>query len=135
MFYDTERKFFIKKGSTLPVLKYPIRQHLLERYDITDDMMENVAITFSMINEDTGIYHVANVEAQLIINNNRSKYPDEVKYTLVYNLSEKETKNIGLFKGEFKLDFLGNNCGKITLPDNDYITIVISDSITKTTVI
>jgi len=135
MFYNTERKFFIKKNSTLPVLKYPLNQHLLERYDIAEDMLDDVAITFSMINEDTGIYHIANVEAQLIINENRPLYPDEVKYTLTYQFTEKQTSIVGLFRGEFKLDFLGENCGKITIPNNDKIIILISDSITKTTVI
>jgi len=37
--------------------------------------------------------------------------------------------------GEFKLDFLGQGCGKLTLPVDSQINIVISDSITKTTVI
>ena len=136
MFYDTERKFFIKKNSTLPVLKYPLRQHLMERYDITDEMMEDVGVTFSMINEDTGVYQIANVEAQLIINDDRALYPDEVKYTLTYQFNEKQTSKVGLYRGEFKLDFLGdNNCGKITIPNDNKIIIIISDSITKTTVI
>ena len=135
MFYNTERKFFIKKNSTLPVLKYPLNQHLLERYDITNEMMGDVAVTFSMINEDTGIYYIANVEAQLIISNDRPMYPDEVKYTLAYQFNVKETSKIGLFRGEFKLDFLGENCGKITIPTDGKIVILISDSITKTTVV
>ena len=135
MFYNTERKFYIKKNSTLPVLKYPLRQNILEEYDITDDMMENVAVTFSMINEDTGIYHIANVEAKLIINEDRGVYPDEIKYTLAYQFSEKETSKIGLFRGDFKLDFLGENCGKISIPTDDDIIIIISNSYTKTTVI
>ena len=98
-------------------------------------MMENVAITFSMINEDTGIYQIANVEAQLIVNDDRGVYPDEVKYTLTYQFSEKETSKIGLFRGDFKMDFLGENCGKISIPTDDDIIIIISDSYTKTTVI
>jgi len=135
MIYNIERKFFIKKNSTLPVLKYPLDQHLLERYDITDEMLGNVAVTFSMINEDTGIYHIANVEAQLIINNDRAKYPDETKYTLAYQFTEKQTSKVGLYRGDFKIDFLGENCGKITIPDDNDIIIIVSDSYTKTTVI
>jgi hypothetical protein len=138
MDYSTFRlnDFFIKKDSTLPELKYPLIQHIREKYRITDDMLENVAITFSMTDADTGIYRIANVPASLIINNDRPEFPDEVKYTLVYKFRLKDTRKVGRYLGEFKLDFLGENeCGKITLPTEGYINIIISDSITKTTVI
>lgn len=127
--------FFIKKDSTLPLLKYPLTQEVLEQYDITEDMLENCAVTFSMIDANTGIYRIANVAGNLVINNNRPEYPDEVKYTLTYKFKINNTKKTGRFIGEFKLDFLGANCGKITLPNNDKINIIIDNSITKTKVI
>ena len=127
--------FFIKKDSTLPVLKYPLTQHTREQYDITDDMLENVAVTFSMIEADSGNYRIANVAGNLVVNNNRPEYPDEVTYTLTYNFKLPQTRKPGRYFGEFKLDFLGENCGKITLPTQNQINIQISDGITKTTVI
>jgi len=127
--------FFIKKDSTLPVLKYPLTQHTMEQYDITPDMLENVAITFSMIDANNGLYRVANVAGSLVVNNNRPEYPDEVKYTLTYKFKLSQTAKSGRYLGEFKLDFLGENCGKITLPTQNQINIQISDGITKTTVI
>lgn len=128
--------FFIKKDSTLPELKYPLIQQLREQYDITDDMLENVAVTFSMIEADSGLYRIANVAASLVINNDREKYPDEEKYTLVYRFKLPQTARTGRYLGEFKLDFLGDECGgKITLPTQGQINIIISDGITKTTVI
>ena len=127
--------FFIKKDSTLPVLKYPLTQHTMEQYDITPDMLENVAVTFSMIEADSGLYRIANVAGNLVINNNRPDYPDEVQYTLTYQFKLSQTSKAGRYLGEFKLDFLGENCGKITLPTQNQINIQISDSTTKTTVI
>jgi len=127
--------FFIKKDSTLPVLKYPLTQHTMEQYDITPDMLENVAVTFSMIEADSGLYRIANVAGNLVINNNRPDYPDEVQYTLTYQFKLPQTAKAGRYFGEFKLDFLGENCGKITLPTQNQINIQISDSTTKTTVI
>jgi len=128
--------FFIKKDSTLPELKYPLTQHTMEQYDITPDMLENVAVTTSMINTNTGIYRIANAAGNLVINNNRSEYPDEVQYTLTYRFKLSQTAKAGRYQAEFVIDFLGNeNCGKIKLPVNGYINIIISDSITKTTVI
>jgi hypothetical protein len=131
----TNRNFFIKQNSTLPEIKFALTQFIREKYDITDEMLENVAVTFSMIDEETGLYRIANVPANLDIVTDLDEYPDEVKYTLSYRFKLSQTKKPGRFRGEFKLDFLGDNCGKITLPTEDVINIIISSSITKTTVI
>jgi hypothetical protein len=127
--------FFIKKDSTLPELKYPLTQHTMEQYDITKDMLENCAVTFSMIEADSGLYRIANVAANLVVNNNRPEYPDELQYTLMYRFKLPQTRKGGRYYGELTIDFLGQNCCKIKFPVNGYINIMISDSITKTTVI
>ena len=127
--------FYIKKDSTLPELKYPLTQKIREEYDITDDMLENIAVTFSMIDADTGLYRIANVPASIVFNTDRPQFPDELLYTLVYRFKLSQTSRVGRYNGEFKLDFLGQGCGKLTLPVDNQINIVISDSITKTTVV
>jgi len=127
--------FFIKKDSTLPELKYPLVQQIREQYDISDDMLENVAVTFSMIDADTGLYRIANVAGNLNVISDPASRPDEEKYTLAYRFRLSDTRKTGRYLVEFKLDFLGENCGKITLPTQNQINIVISDGITKTTVI
>ena len=129
--------FFIKKDSTLPELKYPLIQQVREKYNITDDMLENCAVTFSMIDAETGLYKIANVSASLVINYDRLGKPSEEKYTFLYKFKLKDTRKAGRFLGEFAIDFLGEQigCGKLTLPVETKINITISDSITKTTVI
>jgi len=127
--------FFIKKDSTLPELKYPLTQHTMEQYDITPDLLENVAVTFSMIDADTGLYRIANVPANMVINRARPQFPDELEYTLTYRFKLSQTSKTGRYLGEFKLDFMGQGCGKLTLPVDSQVNIIISDSITKTTVI
>jgi len=129
------KNFFIKKDSTLPELKYPLLQQVRQQYDITDDMLDNVAITFSMINTETGRYRIANVPASLVINTNRELFPDEEKYTLTYKFKSTQTAKSGRYSGEFAIDFLGDECGQIKLPVDGQINIVITDTITKTTVI
>ena len=126
---------FIKKNSTLPEIKFPLEQWMMEKLDITHEMMTNVAVTFSMVDANSGNYRIANREGKLIIVNNIYEKLDETIYTLAIKLKLKDTKKDGLFHGEFKLDFLGDNCGKITLPTDDIIQIVIGDSITKTSVV
>lgn len=129
--------FNIKQNSTLPILKYPLYQKIREVYDITDDMLKNIAITFSMFDRDSGRYIIANNSANMVINRDKNNYLDETEYTLVYKFNKQETTDVGIFSGEFCLDFIGeySECGKIKLPLNDFITINITNSITKTTII
>lgn len=134
--YNSRPTFFIKKNSTLPKLKFALSEYLMLRYDITDEMLENCAVTFSMQDSESGVYKIANKAADLVVNTDFANNPDEDKYNLVYKFSLAETSKPGIFAGEFKVDFLGENqCGKITFPATEKLTIVIQDSITKTTVI
>jgi hypothetical protein len=126
---------FLKKNSTLPEIKFPLEQWMMEKLDITHEMMTNVAVTFSMVDANSGNYRIANREGKLQILDCVYERLDETIYTLAIKLKLKDTKKDGLFHGEFKLDFLGDNCGKITLPTDDIIQIVIGDSITKTSVV
>ncbi len=128
--------FLIKKNSTLALIEFPITQVLAEKYNLTDDMLKNCAVTFSMFDSNNNTYKIANKEAILSIVIKDYFLMDEAKYTLQYPLTLKDTNKTGVFIGEFKVDFLGiGNCGKITLPVDTEIQIIIKDSITKTTVI
>ena len=131
--YST-RDFFIKKDSTLPEIKYEIDYFTMQKYNITSDMLENCAVTFSMI-DDKGLYRIANSEAKLEMTKEKPDYPNETLYTLAYKFKRKDTKKAGIYNGELCIDFLGNNCGKIKFPIDGYINIIISDSVTKTDVI
>jgi hypothetical protein len=127
--------FFIKKDSTLPELEYHLTQKIMEEYDITTDMLDNVAVTFSMIDAETGLYRIANAPANIEYKRLRPQYPDDYIYELSYRFKLSQTSKPGRFLGEFVCDFLGENCGKIKFPVDGQINITISDSITKTTVI
>jgi hypothetical protein len=128
--------FFIRKNSTLPVLKYPLSSRIRKKYGITDEMFENVAVTFSMVNADTGIYKIANTSASIDLNDDRYSRENQEKFVLQYMFKEYQTNESGRFLGEFAVDFLGPvGCGKIKFPVDGDISIVISDSITKTTVV
>lgn len=126
--------FFIKKNSTLPMLKYAMSEWLMQKYSITEDMLDDCAITFSMYDVTNDVYRIANKAAKLIINDDRLHSPEEEKYTLAYKFSIADTSKPGEFDAEFKVDFLGDHCGKITFPINEKIRVSIQDSLTKTTV-
>ncbi len=127
--------FFIKQNSTLPELKFPLTQKIREKYGITEDMLENVAITFSMIDAETSLYQIANVGADIVFNKDPHNDHVDEEYTLVYRFSVNDTRRAGRYMGEFKIDFLYPGlCGKITLPNGEDINIIIDGSITKTSI-
>jgi hypothetical protein len=128
--------FFIKQHSTLPILKYPLPEKLLKKHNINNNMFKNVAITFSMVNQDTGTYVIANTSADLEINDDRIKRDGGEQYVLIYKFKEHQTKTVGNYFGEFVVDFLGETgCGKIKFPITETLNIFVLGSITKTTVI
>jgi hypothetical protein len=43
-------------------------------------MLENVAVTFSMVDSETGLFRIANTPANLVISRNREANPDEEIY-------------------------------------------------------
>ena len=131
------KPIFVKKDSTFPEVNFSLSQDLREKLDITNDMMENVAVTFSMIDAETGIYRIANKEAKITIKKNIYQHLDDNLYELKYRFTEKDTSKIGIFFGEFVIDFLDENfgCGKLKLPLDGFINIIIQDSITKTTIL
>jgi hypothetical protein len=94
-------------------------------------MMENVAITFSMYDKKYDIYKIANSSGDLKMTKNAVSDLDESCYTLQYCFKLKDTNETGVFIGEFVIDFLGENCGKIKLPNGDDLQIIIKNSITK----
>ena len=128
--------FFIKKNSSLPLLIFELSDSILNRYNITDDMLENCAVTFSMINSETGVFKIANVPAKLNIETPNKSFTEFKKYNIYYQFRTKDTNKIGNYEAEFVIDFLGScNFGKLKLPVDDKIIVVVSDSITKTDVI
>jgi len=129
--YFNNKTFLVKRNSTYPLIKFPLVQYIREKYDITHEMLQNCAVTFSMFNEETGLYKVANVAGDLVIYEDEYQFLDEPTYVLQYALKSKDTTEIGVFSAEFKLTFLGDNCGIITLPSDQKITIIIQPSITK----
>jgi len=129
--------FFISKNSTKPTLRYELNDKILAKYDITSEMLDNCAVTFSMVDEN-GVYKIANKAGTLMINTLQDEFTffDNNKYTLAYNFTLSDTNKAGIYEGEFKVDFLGDaGCGKFTFPVTEMINIYIQDSTTKTSVV
>ena len=123
----------IKKGGTFPLIQYNLNDYILKKYNITESMLQNVAVTFSMRNENG--YRVANQAGSLIINDGSYEELGDAKYMLSFKLNEYQTSKTGLYDGEFVIDFLDDSGFKLKLPTSGYISISITDSITNTSIL
>ena len=125
-------KFFIKRYSTLPNLEIDL-EDISKKYGIKPDHWESCAVTFSMYDKNLNIYRIANNTADLITKDRIINFGDLYNYYLSYKFTKKDTSKVGEYIGEFKVDFLGtHDIGKITIPIDEDIEIIIKDSITKT---
>lgn len=128
-------RFFIKRYSTLPYLEIDL-EDISKKYGIKSDHWESCAVTFSMYDKKSNVYRIANKHADLFTKDRVLNFGDPYNYYLRYRFTEKDTSNFGEFLGEFKIDFLGTHeLGKITIPVDGQIDIIIKDSITRTTVV
>lgn len=131
--------FFIKKNSTLPILKMRLVRDGRNDFHHFWEMMENSAITFSMKNTKNGVYKIANVAGEVVeklINIGLT----EIEYYIAYRFQPEDTNEIGIFVGEFSIKFFDtaqNNIeiGDLKVPIKDTLYIHVLDSFTVSTVI
>jgi hypothetical protein len=128
------QNFFIKKNSQLPILQLKIINDGRNDYKKIFQELENAAITFSMINYETGRYKVFNQPALLIPVDNDSCLVGQQEYYLGYKFKKKEVNTAGVYKGEFKIDFFSDNTSLI-VPIYEELFINISDSFVNSTII
>lgn len=118
-------EFFIRKNSTLPIIKVQIIKDGRVDFREFDELTNNSTITFSMRDEETNRYYVANKAAQIMVKESNGDSPD-IDYYVYYQLSSHETRKPGGYIGEFKIT---NNQGEITLPLREKLVINVRDSI------
>jgi hypothetical protein len=124
-------KFFINQHSDLPYLSISLID-IGEKYNITSNDFENAVATFSMYNVKNNQFIIANEEAEIYAQKRIIIIDEENNYYVRYKFTTDQTQNIGEFIGEFKINFLNNNCGTLTVPIDEKLNIIIKRSITKT---
>lgn len=131
--------FFIRKNSTLPILKMKLVQDGRNDFRHFWRMMENSTITFSMKNSKNGVYKVANEAGFLIAAPSINGNADQ-GYFIGYQFNTEDTNETGVFMGEFNITFLdmeNNNSeiGDLKVPIREDLYIHILDSFTFSEVI
>jgi hypothetical protein len=113
--------FYIKKKATLPKLKMMVMRDGRSDYHHLDNLSGST-ILFTMLNTETGILKIASKPAQIITGYSET---NEIEYYVQYNFTPNDTKNVGVFKGQFSLK---NDDGEIILPLKEDIRVFVQES-------
>lgn len=124
--------FFIKKDSTLPILKMKVVNDGRYDYKKIFDRLENAAVTFSMVDEK-GVPRVYNQQG-LLIPVEKIACPEEEEFYIGYQFKLKDTKKVGCYKAEFKLDFLDDGASLI-VPIREDLYVNVVDSIVDSKIV
>ena len=124
--------FFIKKDSTLPILKLKVINDGRHNFRDIFDRLENSAITFSMVDE-RGNHRIFN-QPGLLLPVDVECCPEDEEFYIGYQFTTRDTKKVGSYVGEFKIDFLDDGSSLI-VPIREDLVINVVDSITNTRIV
>jgi hypothetical protein len=124
--------FFIKKDSTLPIIKMKVVNDGRYDYKRIFDRIENAAVTFSMVDEK-GVPRVYNQQG-LLFSVEKEVCPEDEEFYIGYQFKLKDTKKVGCYKAEFKLDFLDDGASLI-VPIREDLFVNVIDSITNSEIV
>ena len=128
------QNFFIRKNSQLPILQMKVINDGRNDYKKIFEELENAAITFSMLNVETGRYKVFNQQALIIPVENDNCLTGQQEYYLGYKFKKREVNTAGVYKGEFKIDTFSDGCSLI-LPIYEELFINVMDSFVNSKIV
>lgn len=96
------------------------------------DRLENSAITFTMVDEK-GVPRVFNQQGVLFPVDKVCCSEDEEFY-IGYQFTLKDTKKVGMYKAEFKLDFLDDG-STLILPIREDLYVNVIDSVVNSEIV
>lgn len=121
--------FYIKKGSTLPTLRMELIEDGRHDYRKFYDSIQNCSITFTMVNIDTNITKVAKAPCYIKLKEDGGCVE---KYVICYDWKERDTKDVGTYKGTFDITFnpiksdeTEYPTGKLIMPIRETLNIII----------
>lgn len=133
------QEFYIKQSATQPLLIMKLNKDGGNDYLKFMEGLENSSITFSMVDVNTGIYRIANKAGGLLLKEKLVNAEQPNEYYVYYKFSSGDTKTVGQFKGEFRINLFGVSAGTDTgtfiAPITQDLIINVIDSITKTDIL
>jgi hypothetical protein len=105
------QNFIINKDSVLPTLRMELIYDGRSDYNKFFDAIQDSEITFTMTNVDTNVTKIANAPCYI-----KKKEGDGcvAEYVICYDWKKRDTKEKGVFEGEFNIHFNGNIISETT---------------------
>ena len=95
-------EFYLKKNSTLPLLKLQVVKDGRSDYQSLMDLIEVSSIFFSMTDTETGIPKITSRPGGFV--NKTFLNPNtEPEYYIYYQFTNKDTNRVGRYEGQFML--------------------------------
>lgn len=126
------KTFNIKKDATMPYLEMIPISDGRNDFGRLYTAIQSAKVTFSMINEDTGVKKIANAPVNVIAYGDGSCTD---KFKLQYKWKKRDTNEAGRFMGKFKIVFDGEIAtdgeplpsGELIVPIQEDLMICISN--------
>ena len=120
-------EFFIRQGSSDPILKMRIIDDGKNDKSSFNDLLENSDIIFEMLDVKTGLPVLLN-ESCLLTTRTKLYNQTTDEYYITYRFTESQTLETGKFEGKITIKFLdtnGNPTTKLILPIKEKLFINI----------
>ena len=118
-------EFFIKKNTTLPLLKMQVINDGRFEFNTFMELLETATITFSMKNEKNGVIKLSNKRA--FITNKTNLNPNAPnEYYIYYRFSNKDTNKEGRYVGQF---LINTKIGTLICPLREELFINVDETI------
>ena len=132
------KQFNINKDATLPYLEIEPVMNGRNTFRKLYEALQNADISFSMKNIDTGIWKIANAQANIV---NSTEQGCEDRFKIQYSWKTRDTKEAGRYLAQFKIKFLNDIVsgdtifpkGELIVPIYEDIIVNIMDNSIKTT--
>lgn len=132
------KQFNINKDATLPYLEIEPVMNGRNTFRKLYEALQNAYISFSMKNIDTGIWKIANAQANIV---NSTEQGCEDRFKIQYRWKTRDTKEAGRYLAQFKIKFLNDIVsgdtifpkGELIVPIYEDIIVNIMDNSIKTT--
>ena len=128
-------EFYIKQNASQPVLIMKLSKDGGSDYQHFHNALENSSITFSMVDVNSGIYKIANKVGGLLLKDKLINNDQPNEYYIYYKFTTGDTKTVGQYKGEFKINLFdvsgSTTTGTFIGPIAQDLIINVIDSITK----
>lgn len=129
--------FFINRNSELPTLRMEITNDGRDDFRKFFLAIQNADVTFSMWNEETGVYKIAKAPAEVVYDEDSGC---EERYLIEYRWKKRDTNEPGRFIGQFTIRLNGDGIvmdgvsfpnGDLVVPIREDLYITVNDATLK----